>query len=236
MALLLDGTPPHEHGQPLPRTERSLRGRDVAALLALVAVAGLIAALVTPSGSAKLALAGGVSASRTARFAGETLSPVKSAPALSLRNYRGQAVSLAQFRGRAVFVTFLYTNCPDVCPIIASNLRVAQSLMGPAEAARVQLIAVSVDPRGDTPSAVAAFLARHGMTGRMQYLIGSARELARAWRAWNVGSVRDARQPQFVDHSGLVYGVGASGRLMTVYPASFSPASIARDAVRLAGA
>jgi protein SCO1/2 len=235
MDLLLDEAPADEHGEPPPHAERSLRRRDVAALLALVAVAGLIAALVTPSGSPKLALAGNVTSSRTSRFAGATLSPVKPAPSLSLRNYRGERVNLAQFRGRAVFVTFLYTNCPDVCPIIASNLRIAQRLMGPAEAARVEMVAVSVDPRGDTPRAVAAFLARHGMTGRMQYLIGSALELARVWRAWNVGSVRDAQQPQFVDHSGLVYGVSASGRLMTVYPANFSPVSIARDAVRLAG-
>ena len=73
-----------------------------------------------------------------------------------------------------MLVTFLYTNCPDICPLITSNLRVALNLMGPSVASKVQIIAVSVDPRGDTPKAVAAFLARHEMTGRMQYLIGSA--------------------------------------------------------------
>ena len=94
-----------------------------------------------------------------------------------------------------MLVTFLYTNCPDICPLITSNLRVAQNLMGPAVASKVQIIAVSVDPRGDTPKAVAAFLARHEMTGRMQYLIGSASQLAQVWKAWGVGSERDAQQP-----------------------------------------
>ncbi len=74
--------------------------------------------------------------------------------------------------------------------------------MGRAGASKVQIIAVSVDPRGDTPKAVAAFLARHGMTGRMQYLIGSREELARVWKAWGVGSERDAQQPQFINHTG----------------------------------
>ena len=50
-----------------------------------------------------------------------------------------------------MLVTFLYTNCPDVCPLITSNLRVAQNLMGPAVSSKAQIIAVSVDPRGDTP-------------------------------------------------------------------------------------
>jgi protein SCO1/2 len=131
-------------------------------------------------------------------------------------------------------VTFLYTNCPDVCPIITSNLRVAQSLMGPAEAAKMQVIAVSVDPYGDTPKTVAAFLARHEMTGRMRYLTGSLHELARVWKAWHVGSERDARQPQFVEHTGIVYGVSASGKITTVYASNFTPAEIAHDVPLLA--
>ena len=44
---------------------------------------------------------------------------------IDLRNYLGRRVTLAQYRGKAVLVTFLYTNCPDICPLIASNLRVA---------------------------------------------------------------------------------------------------------------
>jgi len=69
------------------------------------------------------------------------------------------------------------------------------------------IIAVSVDPRGDTPKTVAKFLAQHEMTGRMQYLLGSASELARVWKAWGVGSERDVKNPNFVEHSGLIYGI-----------------------------
>src|SRR5207245_1998551 len=107
------------------------------------------------------------------------LSPPSQAPALALRNYLGQPVTIDSYRGKAVFVTFLYTHCPDVCPLIASNLGIAQRLMGPAVASKAQIIAVSVDPRGDIPKAVATFLARRNVTGRMQYLVGSAHELAR---------------------------------------------------------
>jgi protein SCO1/2 len=195
-------------------------------LLLLVLVAGVVA-LVAIGGNG-----GGKARSEALAEnfdAAAVLTPAVQAPSLALHNYLGQPVNIAAYRGKAVLVTFLYTSCPDVCPLIASNLRVALNLMGPATAAKVQIIAVSVDPRGDTPKAVAAFLARHGMTGRMQYLIGSARELARVWKAWGVGSERDAQQPQFINHTGLVYGVTASGKRMTLYASSFQPSEIVHD-------
>jgi protein SCO1/2 len=133
-----------------------------------------------------------------------------------------------------LLVTFVYTHCQDVCPLITSNLRTAQILMGPALAARTQIIAVSVDPRGDTPKAVAGFLARHAMTGRMQYLVGSAGALGRVWRAWGVGSEQDAHRPELIEHSGLVYGITASGEQATIYAANFRPADIAHDVPLLA--
>jgi protein SCO1 len=205
--------------------------RVLLSLLILVLVAGVVAIVAiggTPGAKAR-------SQARAADFdAAAILTPARAAPALSLRNYLGRRVNIDSYRGKAVLVTFLYTNCPDVCPLITSNLRVALNLMGPKTASKVQVIAVSVDPRGDTPKAVAAFLARHEMTGRMQYLIGSAKELAAVWKAWGVGSERDAQQPQFINHSGLVYGVTGSGKRLTLYASSFQPSEIAHDVPLLA--
>jgi protein SCO1/2 len=195
-------------------------------LLLLVLVAGAVALFAiggTPGGKAR-------SAALADNFdAAAVLTPATQAPPLQLHNYLGQPVNIDSYRGKAVLVTFLYTSCPDICPLITSNLRVALNLMGPKLASKVQIIAVSVDPRGDTPKAVAAFLARHGMTGRMQYLIGSAKELARVWKAWGVGSERDAQQPQFINHTGLVYGVTGSGKRLTLYASSFQPSEIVHD-------
>jgi protein SCO1 len=205
--------------------------RVVLSLLVLVMVAGVVAIVAiggTPGAKAR-------SQARAQNFdAAAVLVPARAAPALSLRNYLGQRVNIDSYRGKAVLVTFLYTNCPDVCPLIASNLRVALNLMGAKTASKVQVIAVSVDPRGDTPKAVAAFLARHEMTGRMQYLIGSAKELGAVWKAWGVGSERDAQQPQFINHSGLVYGITGTGKRLTLYASSFQPSEIAHDVPLLA--
>jgi protein SCO1 len=201
--------------------------RLLLALLLLVVAAGVIA----------LFAVGGSSATKHPQASFEAqglLSPATTAPSLALRNYLGEPVNIDSYRGKAVLVTFIYTHCPDICPLITSNLRVAQNLMAKAVASKVQIIAVSVDPRGDTQKAVAAFLARHEMTGRMQYLVGSTRELAAAWKAWGVGSERDAKQPQFINHSGLIYGITASGKRLTLYAANFQPSEIAHDVPLLA--
>ena len=198
----------------------------------LALLLGIVAALsfVLIKGPGKPVLPGGAQQEAAGSgYLGTLALPAQQAPAIHLRNYLGQPVNIDSYRGKAVLVTFLYTSCPDICPLITSNLRVALNLMGKAKAAKVQIIAVSVYPRGDTPKAVATFLARHGMTGRMQYLIGSARELARVWKAWGVGSERDAQQPQFINHTGLVYGVTASGKRLTLYASSFQPSEIVHD-------
>lgn len=220
---------------PSPGPSAAIPWRRVIAPLTvmLVIVAGLSALLLgpkahtTPGGGQEVKSAAG-------GFDGTLAIPVRSAPPLHLRNYLGQEVSLSQYKGKAVLVTFLYTNCPDICPLITSNLRVALNMLG-RRAADAQVIAVSVDPRGDTPKAVARFLSEHEMTGRMQYLIGSAGELSSAWKAWGVGSKREVGQPNLVAHSALVYGIDAAGKVRTIYPDSFRPAEIAHDVPKLAG-
>jgi len=212
------------------------RGLDLRLLLALVVIlviAGGVAVL-AEGGKSTQRLPDNVQSATSASYRGSVASPPTAAPALVLHNYRGQRVDIRQYLGKAVLVTFLYTNCPDVCPLITANLHAAQELVGPAESAKAQIIAVSVDPRGDTPRAVAAFLARHEMTGRMQYLIGSAPELAHVWKNWNVGSEQDVQQPGLVNHTGLVYGISASGKITTLYAANFKPSDIAHDVPLLA--
>jgi protein SCO1 len=204
-------------------------------IVVIVVIAGGFALLFQHTSSNSQTLAGNARSAKSASFLGNELSPPKAAPSLSLRNYLGQRVNIAQYRGKALLVTFLYTHCPDICPLITANLRVAQNLMGAKTAAKTQIVAVSVDPRGDTPQTVAAFLKVHEMTGRMQYLIGSPRELGHVWQAWGVGSERDASQPDVVNHSALVYGITASGELKTVYiGSSFKPSEIAHDVPLLA--
>ncbi len=158
---------------------------------------------------------------------GEATSP-KAAPVLKLQNSLGEPVDLSEYKGKAVLVTFIYTHCPDVCPLIVSHLKTAQAELG-AKAKDLQIVAVSTDPQGDNPRTVARFLAEHGMTGRMQYLIGSPAELRKTWTDWGIVAKRAKTGRDLVEHSALVYGIAADGKITTLYPANFDPSQIVHD-------
>lgn len=163
-----------------------------------------------------------------------TLSPIRAAAPIRLRDSLGRTVDLRNYAGKAVFVTFIYTHCPDVCPLIVGNLHAALTQLGPG-AAKVQLIAVSTDPVGDTPRTVKPFLREHELTGRIEYLLGSASQLRRVWKAWGIEARRVGSSPEAVDHSASIYGISATGKLTALYPSMFKPEWIAHDAPLLAG-
>jgi protein SCO1/2 len=144
-------------------------------------------------------------------------------------------VNINDYQGKAVLVTFIYDHCPDICPLIVGNLHAAQNELG-KQASKLQIIAVSVDPKGDTPKTVKGFLADHQMTGRMQYLIGSRPQLENVWHKWNIVSRSDPSRndPDAVEHSALIYGISGSGEMTTVYPANFKPKQIVHDVPLLA--
>jgi protein SCO1/2 len=195
----------------------------------ILAILGGATALLV-GGSSKTALPGKATAAKQSSFEGLALSPRVPAPPLdTLRNYNGASYNLGNDRGKAVFVTFLYAHCPDVCPLIASNLHNAYAHMTPAMRQHVVIVAVSVDPHGDTPGTVGAFVRQHELTGEANYLIGSAHELGPVWEAWKVGSEADASNPELVNHSALIYGISGSGKLTTIYAANFEPKAIVHD-------
>jgi protein SCO1/2 len=171
--------------------------------------------------------------SKPSEFQGAVANPPKPAPPLKLRDSTGKPFELAKERGKAVLVTFLYVHCPDVCPLETANLHTALKQLGP-QASKVQLVAVSTDPKGDRPKAVNEFLARHQVTGEMRYLIGSKAQLAKVWQTWGIISKRDPSAPGKVGHSALTYGISASGKITTLYPSNFGPPQIVHDVPILA--
>jgi protein SCO1/2 len=166
-------------------------------------------------------------------FAGSETKPATPAPPLQLKNSLGEPIDLTSYRGKAVLVTFIYAHCPDICPLIVSHLKTARAELGP-KAADLQIVAVSTDPRGDTPKAVNEFLAERGMTGKMEYLIGNRDELGQVWKGWNIVAKPDKAGRDFVEHSALIYGIGADGKITTLYPSNFKPAQVVHDVPLLA--
>lgn len=198
--------------------------RHLARLLGALLTAGSLAACSSSPPSADVTASG---------LQGLVLRPAKPAPPLALRNYTGgPPVKLSALRGKAVLVTFVYTQCPDVCPLIVASLAAAQRELG-TKAAGARILAVTVDPRRDTPAAIRSFLAARDATGRMDYLLGTRSQLLRTWKAWDV-AVTLGKNQVLAGHSAVIYGITASGRMAVVYPANVTPQQIVHDVPLLA--
>jgi protein SCO1/2 len=194
--------------------------RSAPLLLALLVLAGC------GSSAAEVATTPTTTTSAQSAFAGAALRPPRAAPPIALRDaVTGKPTTLASQRGRYVLVTFLYTHCPDVCPLIASNLNAALRTLGPR--AGVSVLAVSVDPKGDTPRTVRAYVKEKRLVPQFRYLIGSAAELKRVWAAWHVLAVQ--RTPDVVDHVAYTALVDPAGRERVLYDAQVRAAQVVHD-------
>jgi len=161
------------------------------------------------------------------RFAGAELAPPKTAPPIALHDANGTPVTLAAQRGRYVLVTFIYTHCPDVCPLITQNLNAALRAIGPSARKRVRVLAVSVDPAGDTPRAVKAYAREKHLFPQFEYLIGTRAELRRVWKAWHVLAVET--KPDLVDHVAYTALIDPHGAERVLYDSSVHATQVVHD-------
>lgn len=149
-------------------------------------------------------------------------------PQFDLADARGGRTGTGDMAGQPYLVTFLFSHCPDVCPLIAQEIRRAFDLLG-RRADEVAALAVSVDPQGDTRENVLRFLRRHRLPRNFHYLIGSRDELAPVWSAYYAapqlpGSTESA-------HTASVWVIDAQGRIRTKFSggAPIPPADIVHD-------
>jgi protein SCO1 len=77
--------------------------------------------------------------------------------ALELADHNGKPRRLEDFRGKAVVLFFGFTHCPDICPTTLADIAQAVKTLG-ADAERVQVLMVSVDPERDTPETLAKYV------------------------------------------------------------------------------
>jgi protein SCO1 len=186
-------------------------------LLAVFALGATVLAARRDAGNEDLASAG-------SRFEGALMPPGVRAPRFELRNQDGEPISMRDFRGKPVIVTFLYTTCDDTCPIQAQTVRGALDQLGHD----VPAIAIAVDPPRDTPARARAFLSEQRAIGRLDFVLGTRAELRPLWRAFAI-------RPQSVtqEHQARITLVDPRGYQRIGFPGSqATPERLAHD-VRL---
>ena len=114
-----------------------------------------------------------------------SFTPPREPPAtFRLRDQDGKWTTPGDARGKVLVLTFVYSTCHDLCP--AQMTKVSEAV-GEVGAKGVKVIAVSVDPTGDTPQRAKAYLERFQLDGGPgSYVIGSRRELAPVWASYGI--------------------------------------------------
>ena len=211
----------------------SARRRTTALAALLLCAALLVAGCGSGSGAGSGEHGATDAGSGGGRFAAASTLPPglagRAAPPVRLTDARsGRPFDTAELKGRPYLVTFLFVNCPDVCPLIGQELRQTLEQLGP-RAGDVAVVAVSVDPRHDTADAVRTWLRRQRQPDNFHYLIGSEQELAPVWRGF-YAAPQVQGDPESA-HTAVVWLVDGQGRLQgkVAAGASFDPSDLASD-------
>ncbi|HSZ05854.1 MAG TPA: SCO family protein [Solirubrobacteraceae bacterium] len=154
----------------------------VLAVVAIVSVSGTHGPTrTTTSVSSSTSTAG-----QESGFDGAALPGGVSARGFTLSDQYGHQVSLSDYRGRVVVLTFLYSRCGGACVLIAQQIRGALNELEEEHARAPAVLIVSADPAADSRARVRGFLAEVSLTGRVEYLTGPLRELREIWAAYRI--------------------------------------------------
>ncbi|KWC45801.1 hypothetical protein WL51_30595 [Burkholderia ubonensis] len=108
-------------------------------------------------------------------------------PPVELVRDDGKTVSLVDELndGRPVILTFIYTSCTTICPMISQTLERLQGELG-SDRDKVHIVSISIDPEEDTPARLRAYAARFGAGPEWQHYTGTVDASIAAQRAFNV--------------------------------------------------
>lgn len=187
----------------------------------------LLSALIVAAGL----LLGGCS--EPPKFNATDISGVDWGKDFSLADPQGNKRGIADYKGKAVVLFFGYTQCPDVCPTTLATMRDAMKLLG-ADAARVQVLFVTLDPTRDTPQLLAQYVPWFepsflGLWGDEATIAATAREFKVFY------TKQPGKEPgsYSLDHSAGSYAFDPQGRLRLTIRHGEAPERIAADLKQL---
>lgn len=132
------------------------------------------------------------------------------------------------FRGHPTVISFIYTHCPDVCPIITANMKNIQS--GLQDTSNVRFVEITFDPKRDTPSVLANYKKLFRLDSRFSLLTGPPAEIDSLLAKLDIkaqkmtaDSLRQDSSGYLMKHSNTIYVMDEEGRIRFEYPASVVP-------------
>jgi protein SCO1 len=161
------------------------------------------------------------------------LPKIAPAPDFTLTSQDGTRVSLADFRGKVVAVTFIYTLCTDTCPVLTPMMSFVQDRLGPDFGTKIAFVSITVDPERDTPALLKEYAEAFGANpAGWAFVTGAPETIREVTRRYGVFAEKTADGD--VDHSFLTSIVDRRGILRVQYlGARFDPEEFRRDLLSL---
>jgi protein SCO1/2 len=155
------------------------------------------------------------------------------APPFTLTSQDNKPVSLADFHGKVVAVTFIYTGCPDICPLLTQKMVDVQDALGDKFGAKIAFISISLDPERDTPEVLKDYAQFWGAKPEgWSFLTGSLEAVGDVTRRYGVFYAK--KEDGSVEHSQLTTLVDADGQMRVQYlGARFDPEEFRHDLLSL---
>ena len=155
------------------------------------------------------------------------------APNFTLIDQFGKSFKFTAASGKFVLVTFVYTTCPDVCPLFTAKLASIQRILEQEKRDDYLLLTITTDPGRDTPAKMKAYAqAFHADFQRWRFLSGTREALAPVWNEFGV-TVKDLGNGQ-IQHTNLITLIDAKGiRRIDYYGDKWQEKEILKDIGRL---
>ena len=130
-----------------------------------------------------------------------------------LLDQAGRPVQWRDLRGKPRIATMFYSNCPYMCPLIIETGKGIDRALTPAERCRLGVVMVSLDPKRDTPAALAALAAKRKLDGKRWQLLQPRPQDLRA-----IAGVLQVRYRALADgefnHTSVLVLLDAEGRVL----------------------
>ena len=164
---------------------------------------------------------------------GGQLPVIGPAPPFALTSQDGKPVALADLRGKVVALTFIYTGCPDICPLLTQKMVDVQDALGAEFGAKVAFVSITLDPEHDTPEVLKDYAQFWGARPEgWSFLTGSPKAVRDVTRRYGVFFAK--KEDGSVEHSQLTTLIDADGRMRVQYlGARFDPEEFRRDLMSL---
>src|ERR1700749_2589466 len=170
------------------------RSRSRTPLRALTAAAGAVVGAALALAGCSSGGGGGTQAAASPSSSAAASNPnldlgtsrgTKAAPNVKPPNQFGQPMSLSQFRGKAVLLGFVDSECTTVCPLTTLAMLQAKQMLGKA-GDQVQLLGIDANPEAIKTSDVLGYSRAHNMVNRWDFLTGSLPQLKTTWKSFNI--------------------------------------------------